>query len=727
MHYLSNQEIKSILTPKYTFMKKLLLSVICAASLTAYAGTGTAADPYSVADVLAMSEGTNVESATVKGYIVGYVTGKSVSTGATFNAEKASYSNLIIADEQTCTDPAKCVPVQLVSKTDIRAALNLGDNPGNLGKALTITGQLVKYFELIGVKAPTAYTIEGEGTSGGGTDDTPQVVTSLNEGFESGSIPANWSQVQVAGNKTWFARSFNNNYYVSMSGYNGVAPFDQWLLTPAIDMSKVADKTLTFDTQVNGYGSTTSVLEVYVLSSNDVATATKTKLNPTLAEAPASGYSSWAASGNVDLSAYNGTIYIGFRYYATEDANYATWCVDNVKLNAGSTPIPEVTEVNSIAEFLALPLESVGKINRTVTAVYQNGNYLYVTDGTTPLLVYGKLNTTYKNGDVIPAGITGTNFNYSEGQLQMSSPNADTFQAATAGAAVEAEVYQVEELSADMVSAYIKILGATVAAGASEKEFKLSDNTGEITLYNQFGVEVGAGENLTFVGVIGVHSGNLQILPVEKIGDGGDVPPTPNDPNVAYFYAPTLEGKTGCALMNKDGSTTLTNDDTKDEAKGLNAKKFTEKGVSLEFAHGTGDYYVSSFGNQVRWYQGETATLTPAAGVTIKKVFVQTVANSKGAFTTDKGTVEGTGVGAANPITWTGSTTDALVLTAAKQIRFSYIEVTTTGFSGVEDVVVSDENAPVEYYNLQGIRVSNPEGGVYIRRQGNTVTKVLVK
>lgn len=699
--------------------------MICAASLTAYAGTGTAADPYSVAEVIAMGKDLNVASAAVKGYIVGYVNGQAISTGATFSTTGAAASNVLIADAQTCTDVNLCVPVQLVAQTDIRAAVNLKDNPGNLGKTLTITGQLIKYFGVPGVKAPTAYSLDGGGVTPPPTPQGP--VTSLNEGFDAGSIPSNWSQVQVAGNKSWYTPSFQNNYYAAMTGYKGTAPFDQWLLTPAIDMSKVTDKTLTFDTQVNGYGSTTSVLEVYVLSSNDVATATKTKLNPTLAEAPASGYSSWAASGNVDLSAYNGTIYIGFRYYATEDANYATWCVDNVKLNAGSTPTPEVTEVNSIAEFLALPLESVGKINRTVTAVYQNGNYLYVTDGTTPLLVYGKLNTTYKNGDVIPAGITGTNFNYSEGQLQMSSPNADTFQAATAGAAVEAEVYQVEELSADMVSAYIKILGATVAAGASEKEFKLSDNTGEITLYNQFGVEVGAGENLTFVGVIGVHSGNLQILPVEKIGDGGDVPPTPNDPNVAYFYAPTLEGKTGCALMNKDGSTTLTNDDTKDEAKGLNAKKFTEKGVSLEFAHGTGDYYVSSFGNQVRWYQGETATLTPAAGVTIKKVFVQTVANSKGAFTADKGTVEGTGVGVANPITWTGSTTDALVLTAAKQIRFSYIEVTTTGFSGVEDVVVSDENAPVEYYNLQGIRVSNPEGGVYIRRQGNTVTKVLVK
>ncbi len=51
--------------------------------------------------------------------------------------------------------------------------------------------------------------------------------------------------------------------------------------------------------------------------------------------------------------------------------------------------------------------------------------------------------------------------------------------------------------------------------------------------------------------------------------------------------------------------------------------------------------------------------------------------------------------------------------------------------SGLEEnginAVESVENAPVEYFNLQGVRVANPENGLYIRRQGNTVTKVLVK
>lgn len=46
--------------------------------------------------------------------------------------------------------------------------------------------------------------------------------------------------------------------------------------------------------------------------------------------------------------------------------------------------------------------------------------------------------------------------------------------------------------------------------------------------------------------------------------------------------------------------------------------------------------------------------------------------------------------------------------------------------AGIDSVVV-EEDAPVVYYNLQGVKVANPENGVYIMRQGDKATKVLVK
>ena len=45
--------------------------------------------------------------------------------------------------------------------------------------------------------------------------------------------------------------------------------------------------------------------------------------------------------------------------------------------------------------------------------------------------------------------------------------------------------------------------------------------------------------------------------------------------------------------------------------------------------------------------------------------------------------------------------------------------------SGVEGVMIEDEEAPVEYFNLQGQRVNGELApGIYIRRQGSSVTKV---
>ena len=47
------------------------------------------------------------------------------------------------------------------------------------------------------------------------------------------------------------------------------------------------------------------------------------------------------------------------------------------------------------------------------------------------------------------------------------------------------------------------------------------------------------------------------------------------------------------------------------------------------------------------------------------------------------------------------------------------------GTAGV-DAVISDDNAPVEYFNLQGVRVENPTHGLYIKRQGTKATKVIL-
>lgn len=299
-------------------------------------GDGTKESPYSVAHTISNIYADGAQKAAwITGYIVGGVDGKSITDNAVFSAATATNSNILISDNPNAQSIAECIPVQLPAGA-VRDALNLVSNPGNLGKKVKLNGSVEKYFGVAGFKTVTEFEIEG----GSSTPDTPVTtdpVTTLSEGFNS-SIPANWTNVKVTGDKAWYQTSYNNNGYAAMTGYKGTQPpFDAWLITPALNVKDATNKTFSFITQVNGYGNTTSKFEVYALTSNDIATATKTKLNPTIATAPASGYSSWVESGNLDLSSYGDIVYVGFRFYATQDANYATWCVDDVKFGDAAT------------------------------------------------------------------------------------------------------------------------------------------------------------------------------------------------------------------------------------------------------------------------------------------------------------------------------------------------------------------------------------------------------
>lgn len=54
----------------------------------------------------------------------------------------------------------------------------------------------------------------------------------------------------------------------------------------------------------------------------------------------------------------------------------------------------------------------------------------------------------------------------------------------------------------------------------------------------------------------------------------------------------------------------------------------------------------------------------------------------------------------------------------------SYIELPEA--SGIA-VAEKDGGAAVEYYNMQGMKVGKPEKGVYIRRQGTSSSKVIIR
>jgi hypothetical protein len=46
--------------------------------------------------------------------------------------------------------------------------------------------------------------------------------------------------------------------------------------------------------------------------------------------------------------------------------------------------------------------------------------------------------------------------------------------------------------------------------------------------------------------------------------------------------------------------------------------------------------------------------------------------------------------------------------------------------SSINSIYVDNSNAPVEYFNIQGMRVANPTSGLLIKRQGSKSEKVVL-
>lgn len=307
---------------------------------------GTEDNPYTVEEVVFNEQEGRKTTGWVTGYIVGAVASEvenvSSDSDIEWGAPTELANTLVIGQTPETKSISEALVIALPVDSKLRSFGNLREHPENLGRQIWLKGTFEKYMNTYGITGNNGTSSEFR-IEGLDPDAPTEGVSYIDETFNT-ALPADWTQVQVAGNKKWLWKEFSGNGYASMSGYGGTAPFDQWFITPAIDMSKVENKVLTFDNQGNSYGSTTAEMEVYVMSSADPSKATLTKIEYTKATLPESGFSAWVSSGNIDLSAFTGVIHIGFRYTAQAEANYATLCIDNVKLGkndgGGDTPTP---------------------------------------------------------------------------------------------------------------------------------------------------------------------------------------------------------------------------------------------------------------------------------------------------------------------------------------------------------------------------------------------------
>lgn len=111
----------------------------------------------SVSDALtvsqAISSGTG-KDVWVSGYIVG---GDLTSANASFEPPFQSRSNLLLGPRSSTVNRDACIAVQLPSGK-LRDALNIVDNPDNLGRKICLRGDLTEsYFGLVGLKNISDY------------------------------------------------------------------------------------------------------------------------------------------------------------------------------------------------------------------------------------------------------------------------------------------------------------------------------------------------------------------------------------------------------------------------------------------------------------------------------------------------------------------------------------------------------------------------------------------
>lgn len=214
-------------------------------------GSGTSESPYNVAQIIALNPQSTTDAVQsgvwAKGYIVGSIpTGGSSTTitNTNFSTADAATTNLVLGPTANCTDPNQCIAIQLPNNA-VRTALNLSANPGNLGKELTIKGDVMKYCGAAGLKNCSDYVL-GEGGSQGGTD-TP-VTPSGNTYGKTTSVASGSAYVFVASGK--YGTLFNKNYgYLSASDIPGGV---------ADSFQGDASAALTFTAVNGGYNITTS-------------------------------------------------------------------------------------------------------------------------------------------------------------------------------------------------------------------------------------------------------------------------------------------------------------------------------------------------------------------------------------------------------------------------------------------------------------------------------------
>ncbi|MFO7938687.1 MAG: T9SS type A sorting domain-containing protein, partial [Bacteroidales bacterium] len=200
-------------------------------------------------------------------------------------------------------------------------------------------------------------TYEVSGKEG---DPALDPITILYQDFEDDSY-MDWQRKTLSGDRRWEIKEYNQNKYMQMSGYESNKTeskiFDTYLISPPLDLDQYKNEILTFATK-NGYynGTTLTVLISTDYDGQNPIEATWSELSATLDETDHQEYGdNFIPSGEVDLSGFQGTAYLAYRYLGDNEQLTTTYQVDDIVIEGNWEDFTATMGTNVSTPPLMLP------------------------------------------------------------------------------------------------------------------------------------------------------------------------------------------------------------------------------------------------------------------------------------------------------------------------------------------------------------------------------------
>lgn len=423
--------------------------------------------------------------------------------------------------------------------------------------------------------------------------------------------------------------------------------------------------------------------------------------------------------------------------------------------------------LNNLGEAADLAAGDKVALNSSAVAVGQLGKNLWIQDEYGYMLVYGAIDQTYTNGDVIPAGFSGVYTVYN-GLPEIGSPAGFLASQSNAGA-IAPNAITTADLPEMPLNCYVELTGTVEGSG---RNYTITDASGSAAIYTAFnGFTVETGETITVRGFTSIFSkdGNVtyQITPVETFSSAVPVVATPvmslgkecrvlkgttlviscATEGAEIHY--TIDGQEPTSTSTVYSEPIILVFDCVIKAIGVfdGYRNSEVAACNVTIAEVPENLYVIGTIKDHVWDPADSSgemTLISDGVFEINNVEIIDANEGYGYFTFasalgDWDTVNAHRFGPAtgDKLVAAGDTFGYVnfgnswkILAGAYNFKVDICNQTVTvaecDISGV-DAIGSNDNTPAEYYTIGGVKVSNPDKGLYIVRRNGKYTKEIIR